>query len=357
MPGPDGKERVWRGLRVKMYRRMLEWLREVDERMPLYICMEPAGVWEKVVRRRPADREVAHRLVAGPGMKSTTTQRRTPANGGAAAKRAGGRASAQPSASSTPASAASPWCARSLSVLPHEHLIYLGDTGRYPYGTKSAETVRRYSIENAAFLADKGIKMLVVACNTAGGRGARRAERALRRSRSSASSSRARAPPCKRTRNRKVGVIGTEGTIASGAYTRALQAPRRRARDLHARLSALRAARRGGVGRQRRRAQHGSVVPHQPAAQRHRHARARLHALSAARRRHRRGHGRQGALVDSARTTARSRPRDPGPLRALARASGRGSSSFFVTDVPDRFVKVGARFMGQPVESAVRIER
>ena len=64
VPGPDGKDRVWRGLRVKMYRRLLEWLRVVDERMPLYICMEPAGVWEKVFGDAPADREVAHRLVA-----------------------------------------------------------------------------------------------------------------------------------------------------------------------------------------------------------------------------------------------------------------------------------------------------
>jgi len=67
VPGPDGKERVWRGLRVKMYRQMLEWLRQVDDRMPLYICMEPAGVWEKVFGAVPADREVAQRLVAGLG--------------------------------------------------------------------------------------------------------------------------------------------------------------------------------------------------------------------------------------------------------------------------------------------------
>lgn len=64
VPGPDGKERVWRGLRVKMYRRLLEWLRQVDESMPLYICMEPAGVWEKVFGEAPPDRIVAERLVA-----------------------------------------------------------------------------------------------------------------------------------------------------------------------------------------------------------------------------------------------------------------------------------------------------
>lgn len=64
VPGPDGKERIWRGLRVQMYRRMLGWLREVDAAMPLYICMEPAAVWEKVFGEAPSDRDVAQRLVA-----------------------------------------------------------------------------------------------------------------------------------------------------------------------------------------------------------------------------------------------------------------------------------------------------
>jgi spore photoproduct lyase len=65
VPGPDGKERVWRGMRVKMYRRMLEWLRQVDARMPVYICMEPASVWERTFGAAPSDREVAAQLVAG----------------------------------------------------------------------------------------------------------------------------------------------------------------------------------------------------------------------------------------------------------------------------------------------------
>lgn len=64
VPNSDGKQRVWRGLRVKMYRRLLAWLRDVDSRMPLYICMEPASVWEKVFGEVPTDSEVARRLVA-----------------------------------------------------------------------------------------------------------------------------------------------------------------------------------------------------------------------------------------------------------------------------------------------------
>src|SRR5438445_2586120 len=51
--------------------------------------------------------------------------------------------------------------------LRDEHFVYLGDTARVPYGTKSLATVERYAIENSQFLASRGIKMLVVACNTA----------------------------------------------------------------------------------------------------------------------------------------------------------------------------------------------
>src|SRR5206468_2777348 len=109
-------------------------------------------------------------------------------------------------------------------ALPAERLVYLGDVGRHPYGTKSGETVARYSLENAEFLLEKGIKLLVVACNTASAV----ALDALR--------ARCRVPvvgviepgaraAAARTRNQRVGVIGTEATIASGAYTRALRAP------------------------------------------------------------------------------------------------------------------------------------
>src|SRR5215813_8564737 len=51
--------------------------------------------------------------------------------------------------------------------LPNERFIYLGDTARVPYGTKSLSTVERYAVENSRFLMSRGIKMLVVACNTA----------------------------------------------------------------------------------------------------------------------------------------------------------------------------------------------
>lgn len=51
-------------------------------------------------------------------------------------------------------------------LMPHENIVYFGDTARLPYGSKSAETILRYSLENASFLATQGIKVLVIACNT-----------------------------------------------------------------------------------------------------------------------------------------------------------------------------------------------
>jgi glutamate racemase len=53
-----------------------------------------------------------------------------------------------------------------IEMLPTENTVYLGDTARAPYGTKSVETVVRYSLENTEFLIEKGVKLVVVACNT-----------------------------------------------------------------------------------------------------------------------------------------------------------------------------------------------
>jgi glutamate racemase len=104
--------------------------------------------------------------------------------------------------------------------LPNERFIYLGDTARVPYGTKSLATVERYAIENARFLAARGIKLLVVACNTASalalpkireniglttigviGPGARRAVEIT-----------------KNETSPRIAVIATEATVASSAY-------------------------------------------------------------------------------------------------------------------------------------------
>jgi glutamate racemase len=106
-------------------------------------------------------------------------------------------------------------------LLPSENLVYFGDTARVPYGTKSPKTIIRYSLENVRLLSRFNVKMVVVACNTSSAHaldilkkefpfpvvgvvepGAREA--------------------VKTTENCRVGVIGTEATVKSEAYKRAI---------------------------------------------------------------------------------------------------------------------------------------
>ncbi len=108
-----------------------------------------------------------------------------------------------------------------MKYLPKESTIYLGDTARVPYGTRSKETVVRYSIQNTKILVERGIKLLVIACNTSSAistdilkeefdipvlgviePGSRKA--------------------VELTRNGRIGVLGTEATISSGAYKEAI---------------------------------------------------------------------------------------------------------------------------------------
>jgi len=105
--------------------------------------------------------------------------------------------------------------------LPNEDIVYLGDTARLPYGTKSPETVLRFSRENLAFLKRKNVKMLVVACNTASSVAVPKLkeEEALPLVGVLLPGARAAA---RATRTKRVGVIGTTATIRSGAYEDAL---------------------------------------------------------------------------------------------------------------------------------------
>lgn len=107
--------------------------------------------------------------------------------------------------------------------LPAERYVYLGDTARVPYGTKSLSTVERYAIENARFLESRGMKLLVVACNTASAL----ALPAIRRSVSVpvvGMIEPGSAAAVREAAGGRVGVIATESTVKSGAYSRAVAA-------------------------------------------------------------------------------------------------------------------------------------
>jgi glutamate racemase len=105
--------------------------------------------------------------------------------------------------------------------LPGESFIYLGDTARLPYGTKSATTVQRYAVKAANHLASQDIKLLVVACNTASSYAIDAVAAALPVPVVGVVEPGARAAVA--TSVRRVGVIATEGTVRSGAYHKALK--------------------------------------------------------------------------------------------------------------------------------------
>lgn len=114
-------------------------------------------------------------------------------------------------------------------LLPHESTIYLGDTARVPYGPKSPETVRRYSREIADWLSRQGVKAVVVACNTATAHALSALREQLPMPVIGVIEPGARAAAAT-TQSGAVGVIGTAGTISSGAYRRALEVSRPGAR-------------------------------------------------------------------------------------------------------------------------------
>lgn len=109
-----------------------------------------------------------------------------------------------------------------LRQLPNEKIIYLGDTARCPYGPRSTNEVRRFTWELTHFLLKKNIKMLVIACNTATAAALEEIRRELSIPVLGVINPGARAA-IKRTKNYRVGIIGTEGTVKSGAYEKALK--------------------------------------------------------------------------------------------------------------------------------------
>ena len=109
------------------------------------------------------------------------------------------------------------------ALLPNESIFYLGDTARIPYGSKSPQTVERYSLEIAGMLLEENAKTVVVACNSASSVALPALERTLPVTVTGVIAPGA-AAAIAATRNGHIGVIGTRATIKSGAYERALHA-------------------------------------------------------------------------------------------------------------------------------------
>ena len=105
--------------------------------------------------------------------------------------------------------------------LPHEHFIYFGDSANVPYGGKSKQAVTRLSLAIARFLQEQHVKLIVVACNTASSLALAELKKQSRVPVMGVIEPGAQYA-CKVTRNGRIGVLGTEGTIKSKAYTKAI---------------------------------------------------------------------------------------------------------------------------------------
>ncbi len=239
-----------------------------------------------------------------------------------------------------------------LEALPGLETVYLGDTARVPYGTKSPEVVTQYSVRNGRVLVSRGVEMLVVACNTASAVALPAMREAFDVPVLGVVEPGARAA-ARATRTRRVGVLGTQSTVASGAYQRALEAllpgvrvtaqacplfvplaeegwtdPSDEVVRLVARryLAPVRAA---GVDVVVLGCTHYPLLAAAIAAE--------LPGV---------------LLVDSAAAIA-AEVRERFPASATG---GPAAHEFLVTDTPDRFLRVAPRFLGRPVESARHVD-
>lgn len=240
------------------------------------------------------------------------------------------------------------------AALPAEKLIYFGDTARLPYGSKSKEAVTRFSLQIGRFLCRRRVKMLVVACNSASALALRALEEALPVPVVGVIEPAARAA-AKASGGGAIGVIGTEATVASRAYERAINrlAPRVRVESRacplfvplveegwwsHPVTAAVAAE---YLAPLKRRKVSALILgcTHYPLIKRTLREAA----------------GPRTRLIDSGEEAARE---TAARLAAagLLRLSGKGSEEFFVSDGPERFRRLARRFLGRPV-GKVRVER
>jgi len=239
-------------------------------------------------------------------------------------------------------------CAR----LPDEEFVYLGDTARLPYGTKSGDTVTRYALQAAGALMQRDVKMLVVACNTASAVALPALEEMFAPTPvvgvivPGAEAAAAAAP------EGPIAVIATEGTVKGGAYVRAIEAHGRSIPVIQQACSlfvsiAEEGLLEGEIARAIARRYLDPVLAAVPKPKAlvlgctHFPALKSTIAEVA---------GADLLLVDSAQTTAETVEKI---LRAknLMRASGSAPShTFLATDAPDRFARVGEIFLGAPID-------
>jgi glutamate racemase len=235
-----------------------------------------------------------------------------------------------------------------IADLPGENFLYLGDTARLPYGTKSPETVARYSVRAAEALVNRGIKALVVACNTASSTALPHLRQRFPELPVIGVIEPGARAACEASASGQIAVLATEGTVKGGAYERAILAlrPDARVTQIACQIFVALAEEGWSEGEAvdavalRYLAHLDSRVDtvvlgctHFPLL-----AGAITRQLGAARR-----------VVDSAATTARATAAELAARNLMARTSGAGTLTLLATDSPERFARVGARFLGSSI--------
>lgn len=242
-----------------------------------------------------------------------------------------------------------------INRLPQEDTVYLGDTARVPYGTKSPETVTRYSFENASFLIKQDIKILVVACNTSSAISLKEIEKALTIPVIGVLEPGARAA-VKATKSKRVGVIGTEATIGSRAYPEAIKRLDHRVEVISTPCPLfVPLVEEGWVDNEI-----ASMVAERYLDRFKKEGIDTLllgcthYPLLKGILRDVMGNG--VSLIDSAQETAAEVEKILSEKGLLKKTSKEGNRIYFVTDAPKKFIQLGERFLGFPIEKVEKID-
>jgi glutamate racemase len=242
-----------------------------------------------------------------------------------------------------------------MARLPAERFVYLGDTARLPYGTKSAETVQAYALQATRLLLDEGVKMLVIACNTASAVALYVLEEAWRPIPVIGVIEPGARAGVAATRNRRIAVIATEGTVKGGAYARAIRKLMSDADIMQQPCQVFVALAEEGWTNSP--ATIAAVEHYLGALFRNpsspdtlvlgcTHFPVLANAIKQV-------VGGSVAMVDSAETTASAVAEAlDGTGLASAAPNGSGAARFLATDSPERFARVGAIFLGRPIDPA-----
>lgn len=242
-----------------------------------------------------------------------------------------------------------------IRLLPNENLVYFGDTARVPYGTKSDSTIKEYSIQNTKFLLTHNVKLIVVACNSA-------SSVALNEIKS-----RTNVPvvgviipgamaSVNASRNKRVAIIGTNATIASKSYDREIH-------NIDQHIEA-----------------HGKACPlfvpiveegwmdHEIA---YLTAKEYLHSLEKfsydtlilgcthyplLKNVIRKVVGENITLIDSGIETAKQVKNILSDMNLLNSSEHKPNRKYFVSDLPHKFKEIGEMFLGEKIESLIKVE-